>query len=141
MRELSRSSAFAEAFDAAVADRGVSLSSLHRRLAELATPVSVATLSYWRSGRSVPERATSLAAVGVLEEVLGLGPGALATHLRPVRRTAPPGRQVPTEQLTGHGDAVRAALAHLDFESAHDELAEDAMALTSTSTPRAGPAG
>lgn len=130
MRELSGSSAFAEAFDAAVTARGVSLSSLHRRLTDLATPVSVATLSYWRSGRSVPERKTSLDAVDVLEELLGLAPGALTGLLRPVRRPGPPGREVPIEELTGHGAAVRAALGHLDFESAHDELVEDAVALT-----------
>lgn len=121
---------FARALDAAITDRGVTLSYLHRRLAELATPVSVATLSYWRSGRSEPERQTSLAAVDVLEEVLGLEPGALATRLAPVRRPKPPGSEVPIEELTGHPDAVRAALRQLDFDTTHDELAEDAMALS-----------
>jgi hypothetical protein len=122
--------AFARAFDAALSERGVTLAHLHRRLAQLGSPVSVATLSYWRSGHRHPERSTSLAAVDVLEELLGLPVGGLAAHLAPVRRPGPPGRQVPIEELTGHEAAVRTALAHLDFDSAHDELAEDAIALS-----------
>lgn len=129
MREHDRVSAFAEAFDAAVRARGVSLTWLHRRLTELATPVSVATLSYWRSGRSEPERKTSVAAVAVLEEVLGVDGGSLTQHLRPVRRPGPPGRAVPIEELTGEPAATRRALAELGFTTSHDEVVEHAIAL------------
>ncbi|MFD1948263.1 hypothetical protein [Nocardioides aestuarii] len=130
MTEQDGASAFAEAFDSAVRARGVSLTWLHRRLTELATPVSVATLSYWRSGRSEPERKTSLAAVAVLEEVLGLDGSSLSRHLRPVRRPGPPGRAVPIEDLTADPDATRRALGALGFETAHDELVEYAVMLT-----------
>ncbi len=130
MREHDRASAFAEAFDAAVRARGVSLTWLHRRLTELATPVSVATLSYWRSGRSEPERKTSVAAVAVLEEVLGVDVGCLSRHLRPVRRPGPPGRAIPIEELTGEPVATRRALAELGFETSHDELVETAIVLS-----------
>lgn len=130
MRENERATTFAEAFDAAVRARGVSLSWLHRRLTELAAPVSVATLSYWRSGRSGPERKTSMATVDVLEEVLGLDRGALSRHLRPVRRPGPPGRAVPIEELTGEPEATRRALAGLGFRTSHDELVETAIVLS-----------
>ena len=43
--------------------RQVSLAWLHQRLGERGRPVSVTALSYWRSGRSQPERGTSRDAV------------------------------------------------------------------------------
>jgi len=129
MNDVRPPAEFAQAFDAAIRERGVTLTHLHRRLTALATPVSVATLSYWRSGRSVPERQTSLAAVSVLEELLAVGDGNLADHLRPVRRPGPSVPAVPIEELTGNAEAVRRALAQLGFETVHDELAADAVAL------------
>lgn len=70
-------SAFAEAFSGAITARGVSLSWLHRTLTERANPISVATLSYWRSGERHPEGSRSLTAVEDIERLLGLEPGSL----------------------------------------------------------------
>ncbi|WP_136056908.1 hypothetical protein [Microbacterium sp. K24] len=72
-----RPAAFAHAFSAAVTARRVSLSWLHRRLRDRANPISVATLSYWRSGERHPEGLRSLTALEDIEQLLGLDPGAL----------------------------------------------------------------
>ena len=61
--------------------RGLSLARLQHRLADSGTPVSVATLSYWQSGRSQPERLDSFHAVVGLEDVLGLPAGGLSRLL------------------------------------------------------------
>lgn len=67
---MSEEPTFAEAFSAAVARRGRTLSWIQQRLADSGFKVSVATLSYWQSGRSEPGRRTSLGAIEVLEDVL-----------------------------------------------------------------------
>ncbi|MDO5629171.1 MAG: hypothetical protein Q4G43_12705 [Mobilicoccus sp.] len=72
---------FARALRAAIADSGMSLDQVRRALSRHGVRVSVATLSYWQSGRSRPERATSLAAIGPLEECLRLPRGRLAACL------------------------------------------------------------
>lgn len=69
---------FAAALRAAVAARGVSLERVRALLAEHGVSISVATLSYWQTGRSRPERAASLGAIGPLETVLGVPRGFLA---------------------------------------------------------------
>lgn len=78
-------SAADESFDAAlsraVAAQALTLERLSARLRSLGTPVSIATLSYWQSGRSVPTRARSLAAVEHLETILALPPGHLTSAL------------------------------------------------------------
>ncbi len=76
---------FAVALRAAIADRGLSLDRIRYHLAVRGHEVSVATLSYWQSGRSRPERARSLAALATLEEVLEVPPGSLASRLTPRR--------------------------------------------------------
>lgn len=68
---------FSTAFRAALSASGISLSSLRRRLIDGANPISIATLSYWRSGERTPEGATSLAVVDEIERLLGLPAGAL----------------------------------------------------------------
>ncbi|MFS0913310.1 hypothetical protein AB3M89_16125 [Microbacterium sp. 179-I 3D2 NHS] len=72
-----RRSAFAQAFSDAVSARGVSLSWLQRRLKDRANPVSVATLSYWRSGERHPEGLRSLTALEDIERLLDLEAGSL----------------------------------------------------------------
>lgn len=122
---------FSAAFASAVRARGVTLSHLHRRLDELATPVSVATLSYWRSGRSEPERRTSLDAVRVLEELLGLQPDELLGRLRHGRRTGPLPREAPVGAIVAaDADAAAAALAAVGFTTAHDEFVDDRVFFT-----------
>src|SRR5690606_34148545 len=82
---------FAEALSAAIRVRGLTLSRLHDRLVARGNPVSMATLSYWRSGARHPEGAQSLAAVTDLEELLDLDRGTLVDRLRPTLRTGPLG--------------------------------------------------
>ena len=83
---------FHEALRAAIAASGLSLDRIRERLRRHGSTVSAATLSSWQSGRYRPERAGSLDALAVLEEVLRLHPGALASRLGPPR---PRGRWLP----------------------------------------------
>lgn len=82
---------FAPALRGAIAAQGASLDQLRQALAEYGITVSVATLSYWQSGRSRPQRAASLAAIGPLEECLELPRGFLASRL-PSMATVDPDR-------------------------------------------------
>jgi transcriptional regulator with XRE-family HTH domain len=76
---------FATALRAAIARSGVTLERLASDLRARGAPVSLATLSYWCSGRSRPERAGSLAALA--EQVLQLGlPANGLRRLLPERR-------------------------------------------------------
>lgn len=83
--ETDRRTDFAQAFARAIADRGVSLSWLHRRLQERANPVSIGTLSYWRSGDRHPEGTRSIAALADIEHLLSLDPGELTLVTARVR--------------------------------------------------------
>jgi len=76
---------FAEVLRVAIRDRGLPLDRLQQRLEAAGTPVSIATLSYWQTGRSIPFRATSLAALVELERALELTPGHLARLLDDAR--------------------------------------------------------
>lgn len=69
---------FSRAFGEALSRSGRSLSWLQRRLVDRANPVSIATLSYWRSGERTPEGAASLAAVEEIERLLDLETGSLS---------------------------------------------------------------
>lgn len=82
---------FSDVLSAAIRERGVTLARLRDRLTERGNPVSMATLSYWRSGARRPEGAQSLAAVADLEDMLGLDPGDLLNRLGPTQRTGPLG--------------------------------------------------
>lgn len=117
--------AFTRALRAAISARGVSLETLRQELLERGSKVSVATLSYWRTGRSRPDRGGSMVALAQLEEVLGLpagfltskvnprGPGReaaseLRTHYRMADRPSVPGTGAPSD-----ADVVRAGLAEV----------------------------
>jgi len=80
---------FAVALDAAIEQSGLSLERLQHHLAERGVRMSRSALSYWRRGRSQPEREASLHAVQHLEQVLDLSPGTLTSRLGP---RAPRGR-------------------------------------------------
>ncbi len=82
------SEAFAGSLRAAIAERGLSLARLRYHLQQHGHELSVATLSYWQSGRSRPDRASSLAALGSLEEILRVPRGSLAARL-PARARRP----------------------------------------------------
>lgn len=75
------SGSFAEVLRCAIDARGLGLERIRDHLDDRGVSVSVATLSYWRSGRSQPERRSSLAALPHLEAVLRLEPGALRAAL------------------------------------------------------------
>ncbi|WP_371498344.1 XRE family transcriptional regulator [Kitasatospora sp. NBC_00374] len=84
-------SGFADTLNASIEASGLSLDRIRSALAKQGVRVSVTTLSYWRRGRSQPERATSLRAVQLLEQLLGLPPDSLIAQLGPPR---PRGRWV-----------------------------------------------
>ncbi len=129
---------FHEALRAAITASGLSLDRIQDRLRRRGTTVSAATLSSWQSGRYRPERARSLAALAVLEEVLRLPQGALASLLGPPR---PRGRWLPVtgprpglaEAWPGHRD-IAGALRRVDTRwdgslsrlSCHNRLELDA---------------
>lgn len=71
-------SAFGEALAGALRERGMTLKELQHRLADRGVQLSVATLSYWSSGRSLPRRADSMRAVGLIEQELHLPEESLA---------------------------------------------------------------
>lgn len=74
---------FDVALRAAIQARGLGLERLRERLLRRGVSVSLATLSYWQSGRSRPERRESMVALEVLEEVLEVPEGALSGLLGP----------------------------------------------------------
>lgn len=82
---------FAASFRDAINARRVTLSWLQERLRARGNQVSMATLSYWRSGARHPEGAQSMAAVADIEELLDLDSGALSGLLRSSHRTGPLG--------------------------------------------------
>jgi hypothetical protein len=111
---------FPDALRAAIVASGRSLDSLRRRLEERGTPVSIATLSYWQSGRSRPQRSASLRAVLHLEELLQVPHGHLMDRIGPRRKPF-----LPHDELTAaglpidHPEAER-ALAELGFGALHE---------------------
>jgi hypothetical protein len=76
-RVADASGSFADALRRAIDRRGLGLERIRDHLEQRGATVSVATLSYWQSGRSLPERKASLAAIPHLEEVLGVPAGSL----------------------------------------------------------------
>lgn len=75
----------------AINARRVTLAWLHERLRERGNTVSMATLSYWRSGARRPEGAQSVAALSDIESLLDLEDGALTGLLGRSHRTGPVG--------------------------------------------------
>jgi transcriptional regulator with XRE-family HTH domain len=82
---------FAEALRSAIRSSGLSLDRIQARLRAHGTPISIAALSYWQSGKRQPERNDSLTALGELEKILKLPVGSLLALLPPPR---PRGKQV-----------------------------------------------
>lgn len=118
--------AFARELSAAVDASGISLHALQRRLQDHGVRISLAALSYWRSGQRQPEGPGSLDAVDELERILGLIPGHLTGRLGPSRR---PGV---VRERAAYGDLLELPLAvaltgHLDrlgLLGVADDLAE-----------------
>jgi len=80
-----RTGPFSSVLSLAIESSGLKLEELQARLLDRRIHVALSTLSYWRRGRSRPERSQSLRAVAALEEILGLPGGALSAHLGPKR--------------------------------------------------------
>ncbi|MFI5733198.1 XRE family transcriptional regulator [Kribbella sp. NPDC051587] len=80
-----RNGPFPAALHLAIEVRGLTLEEIRDWLGERGAHLSIATLSYWRRGRSRPERSASLVAVRLLEELLELPPNALMSLLGPRR--------------------------------------------------------
>jgi hypothetical protein len=125
-----RRSGFPEAFAEALAARGVSLSWLHQRLVERGHPVSPAALSYWRSGRSQPERGTSRDALVEIERLLRVAPGALLSCLGPSRRPGPRPAERTLREMFAEHPGMESALEALGFEGLYDELVEQVRHIT-----------
>lgn len=107
--------AFPAALRAAVEASGLGLERIQRRLRERGVEVSIATLSYWQSGRSRPRRESSLHALGELETILKLRPGALADMLTTHDVSSPPLAPIGALAATlGPGVEIPAAFARLD---------------------------
>lgn len=91
--------AFASSFRDAINARGLTLARLHELLRSRGNSVSMATLSYWRSGARRPEGVQSMAALTDIEELLGLERGALTALLGTTNRTGPLGpNQFPLDE-------------------------------------------
>jgi hypothetical protein len=87
---------FAETLRDAIDRRGLGLERIRDHLEARGVSVSVATLSYWQSGRSQPERKASLEALPHLEAVLDLAVGSLRGALPTTRDR---GRRGPVQGL------------------------------------------
>jgi hypothetical protein len=87
-------------------------------------------LSYWRSGRSQPERGTSRDALVEIERLLRVAPGALTRRLGPSRRPGPRPGEKTVRELFADTPGVQAALVDLGFDGLYDELVEVLRHLT-----------
>ncbi|MEV5967975.1 XRE family transcriptional regulator [Kribbella sp. NPDC051952] len=110
---------FADVLRAAIQARGLGLERIRERLLANGVSVSLATLSYWQSGRSQPERRDSRAAVELLEAVLELPAGTLSASLGPPRRRGRWLSTVPNRPDVAafwpRPDAVEAAVSEVDL--------------------------
>lgn len=107
---------FAGSLRDAINARGLTLAKLHEQLHARGNSVSMATLSYWRSGARRPEGAQSMAALGDIEQLLHLAPSTLTALLGTTNRTGPLG---PTQFPLGEEEleeAVKEAYAALGAE-------------------------
>ncbi len=121
---------FPAAFAEALTRRGVTLAWLHERLVERGCTVSPTALSYWRSGRSQPERDTSLDALAEIERLLRLAPGDLTSRLGPSRRPGPRPGEKSMQELFAETPGVVPALEALGFDGLYDELTEQLRHIT-----------
>lgn len=127
---------FPEALRAAIKSSGLSLDRIQHRLQLRGVTISVATLSYWQSGRRRPERPESLDALRHLEAVLRVPPNALTALLGPPRprgRRRQTGRQLAMDALWTSNESLPSLLARIDTSfdgsltriSQHDRIQVD----------------
>ncbi|HEV7907532.1 MAG TPA: helix-turn-helix transcriptional regulator [Pseudonocardiaceae bacterium] len=111
---------FPEALRAAIKASRLSLDRIQHRLALRGVTISVATLSYWQSGRRRPERPESLEALRHLESVLGVPQAGLSALLGPPRprgRRCRPTTMMPIDALWARRERVANLLAKVDTSS------------------------
>lgn len=131
-RDTARPSTFSQELSAAISGSGLSLAKVQERLARSGARISLATLSYWRSGQRRPEGAASLDVVVELEGVLGLDPGRLSDRLGPSRRLGRRREPVSYADVisVGPGNQLRQVLADLDLLEFNERLVERSAAVT-----------
>lgn len=120
---------FAKAFAAAIQHRQLSLEEIRDHLRGTGTPVSVATLSYWQRGRSLPAKQNSLQAIAELEKLLVLPVGHLTSRLpRDVFSRWDPVLALPVEEQQRAVLTSLGLLEHFDsiLVSVHDAVTVDA---------------
>jgi hypothetical protein len=114
-----RTGPFSAALHLAIEDRGLRLEEIQERLAAAGVKISLSMLSYWRRGRSQPERPESIKAVHLLEEILALPTGSLIAQLGPRRPRGrwpdqqPPGK-LTVDRLFDEGVSVLKMVGELD---------------------------
>lgn len=81
--EILRTGPFEEALKLSISSSGLTLARLEYHLSQRGFSIGRSTLSYWQQGRRRPERADSMAAIGALEEILGLPHESLSQLLGP----------------------------------------------------------
>ncbi|MGC3862470.1 hypothetical protein ACPSM1_20075 [Micromonospora chersina] len=119
-----RTGPFSAALHLAIEDRGMRLEEIQERLSAAGINLSLTTLSYWRRGRSRPERPNSIRAVRLLEEILSLPSESLIAQLGPRRPrgrwlTQPPGT-IEIDRLFREGASVVKMIAEVDRWQYHE---------------------
>ena len=116
---LLREGPFDAALRAAIRARGLSLDRLREHLQARGVSVTTATLSYWQSGRSRPERRDSVRGLRQLEAVIEVPAGSLVALLGPPR--ARPRRVGVAEMGRFWPDGGRIDAAVSDVDTRWDE--------------------
>ncbi|GAA1289409.1 helix-turn-helix transcriptional regulator [Saccharothrix xinjiangensis] len=120
LAQLLTTGPFPEALRAAIKASRLSLDRIQHRLALRGVTISVATLSYWQSGRRRPERPESLEALRHLETVLGVPQAGLSALLGPPRprgRRSRPTTMMPIDALWERRERVADLLTKVDTTS------------------------
>lgn len=120
LAQLLTTGPFPEALRAAIKASRLSLDRIQHRLALRGVTISVATLSYWQSGRRRPERPESLEALRHLETVLGVPSSGLSALLGPPRprgRRSRPTTMMPIDALWSRRERVANLLSKVDTSS------------------------
>ena len=119
-----RTGPFSAVLHLAIEASTLRLEEIQERLAAQGVSLSMTTLSYWRRGRSRPERPESLKAVRLLEEILSLPPESLISQLGPRRPRGrwlshPPG-SIDIDRLFQDSGSVAKMLEELDNRMHHE---------------------
>jgi hypothetical protein len=119
-----RTGPFSAALHLAIEDRGIRPEEIQERLSAAGVNVSLATLSYWRRGRSRPERPESMKAVRLIEQILSLPAESLITQLGPRRPRGrwlnqPPGT-IDIDRLFEHAASISKIMSELDRWMYHE---------------------